>query len=55
MAGEMAEEMAVGKEWEMVCTAGTVGSAENTPGHQRSGPAGQQTRISAKGGRKPSR
>jgi hypothetical protein len=45
----MAEE----KEREMVCIAGIAGSADHTPGHQRSGPAGENTRRLVNGGRKP--
>ena len=49
----MAEEMAEEKEWEMVGIAGIAGSAGHTPGHQRTGPTGQDARTPAGGGRKP--
>lgn len=52
-AGAMAGETAGEKGWEMVCIAGTAGSAEHTPGPQRSGPVGQRARTSANGRRKP--
>jgi len=52
-AGVTAGEMAEGKEWEMVCIAGTAGSVERTPGDQRLGPAEQQTRTLVNGARMP--
>lgn len=52
-AGATAGEMAEGREWEMVCIVGTAGSVEHTPGHQRLGPAEQQTRTLVDGARMP--